>query len=124
MQEIRRYDIGLTVFTPAPPSVDCLPDNHLPGKYYYGVGNKLFDYIDAGLNIMVNYTAFNTRLARKYRCHVDPAPFLYDPAEAFQASRVPADAAQVRAARALLDVKRHAPRLAKFYSTIQGNQRS
>lgn len=118
LREMSLYDVGLIAFTPFMPSRDRLIGGQTVGKYRYAVGNKLFDYLDAGLPVMINYTEFMTRIVKHYGCYIDPYYFLYEHSAELPTLEMERLKQQVLRARAMLDVKKHVPRLAEFYMNL------
>ena len=118
LYEMRHYDVGLLISSPFIPNDNRLVEGETIGRYRYSAGNKVFDYLDAGLAVMLNYSKFMTWLIKRYNCYVDPYHFLYRNAgepPVLDLKKLKQWAAYTRE---MLDVKKQAPRLAKFYESI------
>jgi len=113
--EISRYDLGLQSSWQG--SWD--DGDYRPIKYQYATANKLFDYFDAGLGVVVDERRFQRHLAKRMRACVEAS---YDNM-AERLISMPADFwRQLRPnalrARTAYSMRRHAPRLAALYESL------
>jgi hypothetical protein len=113
--ELSRYDLGLQSSWR-----ECWPDKTFTqAKYRYATANKIFDYFDAGLGVVVDERKFQRHLAVRVKAGIT-AYFneLDTHLRALTAEDLSALKSNARKARTVYGISRHAPRLAAFYEGL------
>lgn len=116
--ELRQYSLGLQIMGSKIHGTIDHPV-YLPPKPHYAMTNKVFDYLDAGLPLVMHNGRLLLRLFKKYGVVLIASREIFDNAQSTLVSfPSPAVKKRVRQARRAYSVVRHASKLIKFYESL------
>jgi len=118
IREMSQYDFGILILGK---QIDGTEENtaYTQIKYDYALGNKIFDFIDAGLPIVMHKEKMSRFLASRYGVFI-PASYelITENINSLKAFLTPEMEANFQKAKKAYSLKRNLKRLIKFYSSI------
>jgi len=117
VREIAQYDFGILILSRKINGVET--EAYAITKYDYAVSNKIFDYLDAGLLIIMGQDMFLHFIASRYGTSIDAKTVLMAiDKKALRKAISPAMKARVAAVKFAYSIRRNVGRLVDFYLAL------
>ncbi|MDD5434029.1 MAG: hypothetical protein PH343_01235, partial [Nitrospira sp.] len=116
IKELAQYDFGVLILSRQIDGVEHFYNNQ---KYRYCIGNKIFDYLDSGLPVIIHNGKFSNFIASRYGTGITATEeLLNDIIPTLKRALESGIKEKVNNARKAYSIQRHIPRLIKFYKSL------
>lgn len=116
IKELSQYDFGLLILSR---QIDGVEYFYNSNKYKYCIGNKIFDYLDSGLPVIIHNGKFSNFIASRYGTGITASEaMLNNIVPVLNKSVKSGIKGKVNDARKAYSIHRNMPRLIKFYQSL------